>query len=290
MFFQLLMSGMTVGSCYALVAVAFTLIFNATHIFNFAQGEWLMVGAMLYVSLMVTAELPFLVSLAACILLLTIIGFCFDRIIALARRRNADTVTLIIVTLAGGIVLKAVAQHVWGELSFFSPPIFKGEPFQLWGATLTYQHLFIMGITAVVMLTLWFFFTRSLTGKATRAAAFNQETAQLTGINVRLTIALMFGMSAALSGLAGVLISPLSSANTGMGISLAIKGFAAAILGGAGSMPGAILGGLLLGLIEAMAGRYISSGYNAAVPFVLLILILFIKPSGIMGKKEVEKV
>ncbi len=290
MFLQLFMSGLTVGSCYSLVAVAFTLIFNATHIFNFAQGEWLMVGAMIYVTLMGTAGIPFIPSLVACILILTIIGFCFDRIIAFARKRNADTVTLIIVTLAGGIVLKAVAQHVWGELSFFSPPILKGDPFQLWGATLTYQHVFIIAMAAVVMLILWLFFTRSLTGKATRAAAFNQETAQLMGINVRFMIALIFGVSAALSGLAGVLISPLSSANTGMGINLAIKGFAAAILGGAGSMPGAIVGGLLLGLVEAMAGRYISSGYNAAVPFVLLIFILFVKPSGIMGTKEVEKV
>jgi len=290
MFFQLFMSGLTVGSCYALVAVGFTLIFNATHIFNFAQGEWLMVGAMLYVSMLVTAGMPFWIGITLSILIVAFVGLLFDRIIALARKNNADTVTLIIITLAAGIVLKSIAQRVWGELPFFSPPVLKGDPFLFLGATITFQHIFIIAIAFVVIFVLWFFFTRSLVGKATRAAAFNQETAQLMGINVRLIIASVFALSAALSGLAGILISPLSSANTGMGISLAIKGFAAAILGGAGSMPGAIAGGLFLGLIEAIAGRYISSGYNAAIPFLLMILVLFVKPSGLMGKKETEKV
>lgn len=290
MFFQLIMSGLTVGSCYALVAVGFTLIFNATHIFNFAQGEWVMLGAMLYVTLLVTAGMPLPVGIVVSILTAALMGFSLDRIIALARKRNTDTVTLIIVTLAAGIVVKSIAQRIWGELFVFSPPILRRDPFSLWGATITYQHLFIIGITTVVIFILWFFFNRSLFGKATRAAAFNQETAQLMGINVRFTVASMFTLSASLSGLAGILISPLSSAHTGMGIGLAIKGFAAAILGGAGSMPGAIAGGLFLGLIEAVSGRYISSGYNAAIPFLLMILVLFLKPSGIMGKKETDKV
>lgn len=290
MYFQLFVSGLTVGSCYALVALGFTLIFNATHIFNFAQGEWLMLGAMVYVTMMVSLKVPFAVGLLVSVAVLGLIGFFFDRIIAFAGKRRASMVSLIIVSLAGGIVLKSVAQRLWGELSFSSPPVFPADPFRLWGATLTYQNVTILLITGCTIVALYLFFNKSLAGKAARAAAFNKETAALMGINVRWITALMFAMSAGLSALAGILISPLSSANTGMGISLAIKGFAAAILGGAGSIVGSIAGGFFLGLIEALAGRYISSGYNAAIPFLLMILVLFIRPSGILGGKEVEKV
>jgi branched-chain amino acid transport system permease protein len=290
MYFQLFIGGLTVGSCYALVALGFTLVFNATHIFNFAQGEWLMLGAMLYVTLALSAKLPLGIGIVVSVAALGIVGLCFDRIIAFAGRRRTNVITLIIITLAGGIVLKGGAQKIWGELSHNSPAIFPGDPVRLWGATLTYQHISILVITGFVIVLLYLFFNKTLLGKAARAAAFNSETAQLMGIHVRQLTALIFAMSAGLSGLAGILVSPLSSAHTGMGISLAIKGFAAAILGGAGSTVGAIAGGFFLGLIEALAGRYIASGFNAAIPFILMILVLFVRPAGFMGTREVEKV
>ncbi len=197
--------------------------------------------------------------------------------------------TLIIATIAASMILKGTAMFVWGKDPYDLPAFSGRTPITFLGAYIQPQALWIMGLLVVIVLALTLFFERNIMGKAMKACADNPEAAKLVGINVSHMILLSFALSAAIGAVAGIGMTPLALMEYDRGAMLAVKGFAAVILGGLGSFPGAILGGLILGLIESLGAGYISSGYKDAFALIILLLLLFVKPSGLLGNATVAK-
>lgn len=287
-FLQFLFSGFTVGAIYAMVALGFTLIYNASHVINFAQGEFVMIGGMSAVFLL-AAGVPLLLAVGLAIAAAVVVGLALERL-AIEPAREASVVTLIIITIGVSILLRGLAQVVW-DRRFHTLPAFSGDtPIMIAGATILPQSLWVVGGMITTMLGLGWFFNRTLLGKALLATADNRLAAQLVGINVSTILRLSFGLAAGLGAFAGILVTPITLTSYDAGTILGLKGFAAAILGGLGSGGGAILGGLLVGVAEAMAAGYISSEYKDAIAFLILLLVLFFMPSGLAGTRAVERV
>jgi branched-chain amino acid transport system permease protein len=287
-FLQFLFSGITVGATYALAALGFTLIYNASNVINFAQGEFIMLGGMLAVYF-TQAGLPLPAALLLAILIPAIVGVLVEKL-AIEPVKGAETVTLIIITIGASLVIRGLIQ-VWLGKNTFSLPAFSGdEPIQILGATLLPQSLWVLGVTALVVVALWYFFNRTLQGKAMLATSFNRLAAELVGINTSWVLFMSFAMSAALGALGGILITPITLTSYDVGIMLGLKGFVAAVVGGLGNGLGAVVGGLLVGILEAMGAGYISSSYKDAIPFVLILFILFFLPRGLFGGKSTDRV
>ncbi|GAB6054078.1 branched-chain amino acid ABC transporter permease [Magnetospira thiophila] len=287
-FLQFLFSGITLGATYALVGLGFSIIFNASNVINFAQGEFVMIGGMGTVYF-IGLGLPLPVAMLAAILLAGMAGLFLEKF-AIQPAKGASVVTLIIITIGASIALRGLAQVVWGK-EYHALPAFSGDaPIHVLGATLLPQSLWVLGVSALVVLGLFQFFNRTLLGKAILAASHNRDAAQLVGINVTLVLFISFGLSGALGAVAGILVAPITLTNFEVGIMLGLKGFAAAILGGLGNGLGAVVGGLIVGITEAMGAGYISSDYKDAIAFVLILLVLFVRPSGLFGKTGTERV
>lgn len=287
-FLQFLFSGVTVGATYALAALGFTLIYNASNVINFAQGEFIMLGGMLAVFFS-QMGLPMPVALTLAILVPAVVGVVVEKL-AIEPVKGAETVTLIIITIGASLVIRGLIQ-VWLGKGTFSLPAFSGnEPIEVLGATLQPQSLWVLGVTALVVAGLWYFFNRTLYGKAMLATSYNRLASELVGINTNWVLFISFAMSAALGALGGILVTPITLTSYDVGIMLGLKGFVAAVVGGLGNGLGAVLGGLLVGVVEAMAAGYISSAYKDAVPFVLILLILFFMPRGLFGAKVTDRV
>jgi len=281
---QFFFAGLTVGSIYALVALGFTIIFNASGIVNFAQGEFVMLGALLAVSL-ATAGVPLALCLVLSVIVVPLIGCLLERLF-IRPLAGRPVLTPIIVTIGASIFMHGVAALLWGKDALPLAPLPGPPTIVVGGAVLQGQSLWILGCGLLAMVALRLFFTRTQTGRAMRANAVNRQGALLVGINPGRIVMLSFGLSAGLGALAGVLVAPIITASYGMGTMLGLKGFAAAILGGLGSSPGAIVGGLLLGVLESFAAGFISSGYKDAVAFVILLLVLFLRPAGLFGARK----
>ena len=287
-FLQFLFSGITVGATYALAALGFTLIYNASNVINFAQGEFIMLGGMLAV-FFTQAGLPLALALALAILVPAVVGVLVEKL-AIEPTRRADTVTLIIITIGASLVIRGLVQVSLGKGSH-SLPAFSGDaPIEILGATLLPQSLWVLGITALAVVALWYFFSRTLQGKAILATSCNRLAAELVGIDTGWVLFLSFALSAALGALGGILLTPITLTSYDVGIMLGLKGFVAAVVGGLGSGLGAVVGGLLVGIVEAMGAGYISSAYKDAIPFVLILFILFFMPRGLFGGKSTERV
>lgn len=285
---QFLLSGLTVGAIYALVALGFSIIYNASHVINFAQGEFVMIGGMATVSLL-GAGLPLAPAALAAVALAALLGLLLARF-AVQPARGASVVTLIIITIGAAILLRGLASIVWDK-RIHALPAFSGEaPIAIAGATLAPQSLWVIGVTALIVFTLWGFFNRTLTGKAILAVSHNRLAAQLMGISVRRVLLVSFALSAALGALAGILIAPITFTSWDVGVMLGLKGFAAAILGGLGSGPGAVLGGLVLGLLESLGAGYVSSAYKDAIAFIVMLAVLMLMPGGLLGGRAAERV
>jgi branched-chain amino acid transport system permease protein len=280
---QYLISGLTNGAIYALIALGFGIIYNTTTIINFAQGEMVMLGAMAAISfyhLHPSLPLAFVAGMGV----VTLIGLVFERL-ALRPVKDPSPITLIIITVGGAVFIKGVAMLIWGKDAYPLPPFTGNVPIHLGGATVLSQNLWVMGLTAALVLALEAFFRFTLAGKAMRACAFNSRAARLMGISAGRMVQLSFGLAAALGAGAGILIAPLTLGVYDMGLMLGLKGFSAAIIGGLGSLLGGVLGGLVLGVAESLATGFISSGYRDAVAFLLLLLVLFLRPQGLLGGK-----
>ena len=287
-FLQFLFSGLTTGATFALVALGFTIIYNASHVINFAQGEFLMIGGMGTV-MFAAAGMPLLLAIAAAVALSVIAGMAIEKF-AIERAGQADTIPLIIITIGASLFLRGLAQYFWGK-SYHAVPAFSGdEPINILGATLLPQSLWVLGSMLILVCLLAWFFERTLSGKAMLAVAANKDAAQMVGISPRFVLLLAFALSAALGAIAGVMAAPITLTSYDIGIMLGLKGFVAAVLGGLGSAFGAVAGGLLLGLMEAMTAGYVSSDYKDAVPFVLVLLVLFFMPGGLFGAKSTARV
>ena len=287
-FLQFLFSGITVGSTYALAALGFTLIYNSSNVINFAQGEFIMLGGMLAVYFSQTG-LPMPIAFMLAILIPAVVGILMEKL-TIEPVKGAETVTLIIITIGASLFIRGLIQ-VWLGKSTFSLPAFSGEtPIILFGAAIQPQSLWVLGVTAIVVAALWYFFSRTLSGKAMLATSFNQTAAQLVGVNTSKVLFISFGLSAALGALGGILLTPVTMTSYDVGIMLGLKGFVAAVVGGLGNGLGAVISGLLVGVLESMGAGYISSAYKDAIPFILILLVLFFTPRGLFGGKSTDRV
>ncbi len=285
---QYLLSGVTVGAVYALVALGFTLIYNASDVVNFAQGEFVMLGGMItFFAWQAGIPLPLAALLA--ILAAATIGVLLNKL-AIEPARGAPVASLIIITIGASIFLRGSAQLVFDKQLHRFPSFSGDDPLRIFGATMLPQGLWVIAGAVAVFLALWLFFARTLTGKAVLATANNRIAASLVGINPNHMMTLSFAVSAAIGALAGVLVTPITLTSYDLGVAMALKGFAAAMLGGMGVPAGALVGGLLLGLIEALTAGYVSSVYKDAVAFVLILVILFARPQGLFGRKAMDRV
>ncbi|NLW04883.1 MAG: branched-chain amino acid ABC transporter permease [Pseudomonadaceae bacterium] len=287
-FIQYLFTGITIGATYALVALGFTLIYNSSHVINFAQGEFLMIGGMATVSF-VGMGLPMPIAIILAILLAGVIGVGLQRF-AIAPAKKADVVTLIIITIGASIFIRGVAQLVWGKQYHVMQNFSTDEPILALGAVLNSQSFWVVGVGAVLVVALVLFFSRTMTGKAILATSMNKDAARLVGIRTQMVLMLAFMLSALLGSVAGIIVAPITFTSYDIGIMLGLKGFVAAALGGLGSGVGAIVGGLLLGIVEAMTAGYISSDYKDAVAFSMILIVLFFMPRGLFGSRVVERV
>jgi len=285
---QFAFSGLTVGAIYALVALGFTLIYKASDIINFAQGEFVMLGGMVTV-FGAQAGLPLPLAAFLAVVLTTAVGLALHRL-AIAPARGASPVALIMITIGASIFLRGVAQLVFDKRFHSLPSLFGNDPIKFAGAAILPQSLVVLASAAVIVTLLWLFIERTMLGKAVIATAANRLAARLIGVDTRSIVDFSFAVSAAIGALAGILITPIALTSYDAGTLLALKGFAAAMLGGIGSAPGAVIGGLLIGMIEAMSSGYVSSSYKDAVAFLIILGVLIFIPQGLFGRAKVERV
>lgn len=283
--FQYCLSGITVGSIYVIVAIGFNIIYNTTGIINFAQGEFLIMGAMIATTL--SAFMPLAAAVFLAVLITALIGALIE--FSFIRGIKAPSVLrLIIITIGVSIIIREAMLHIWNE-QIRALPYFTGSEItsiEVLGAYISPQVLWVLGISAIIVLALGVFFNFTLTGQAMRACAANRNSARLCGINVRRMVTLSFMLSAGIGALAGCIISPLTQTQYNMGASLAIKGFTVAVLGGLGNSMAAVAAGLLLGLLEAFSISLLPLAYKDVVAITLLLVILFLRPSGIFGSRQ----
>jgi branched-chain amino acid transport system permease protein len=285
---QFLLSGVTRGSIYGMVGIGFALIYRSSHVINFAQGEFVMMGGMGTVALL-SAGLPLPLAAAGAVLITTLIGVSVQ-LGVIAHMRAPSTLAIIIITVGISMLLRGAVEAVLGR-QFFSLQSFSGDaPLLIFGAKLHPQSLWILGCLLLAATAMWLFFRRTLLGKGVQAASSNRLAAEISGIDVPFVLVLCFAISAALGALAGLLTTPITLTQFDVGIALGMKGFCAAILGGLSNPFGAIAGGLILGFAEALSGGYVSSAYQDAVAFVLIIAMLLLRPTGLFSKRAVERV
>jgi branched-chain amino acid transport system permease protein len=284
---QMVTAGLAMGSIYALVALGFVLIFNAVNVVNFAQGEFAMVPAFVAVWLL-SLNLPFPLTCVLTVVFMGIFGIVFQRI-AYYPLRNRSFLPVIISTIGVGIFLKNGAQLIFGAEPLSMPRPTSATALDIFGVFVDPQYIIIIVCTLVLLGLQYFFFEKTKLGKMMQATAQDKQMARLLGIKVATMIAITFAYSSILGAAAGILVGPIFFVTKDMGAMIGLKAFCSTIVGGFGSVPGAILGGLFLGVIEVFAAYYVSSAYRDAFAFIILILVLLLRPQGFFGEKIAEK-
>ncbi len=287
--FQWIVSGITVGSIYALIAMGFSVIYSSTRVINFAQGEFSMLGGMLMYSLSTRGGLPPWLGFIFSVLIVTAIGAALERL-TIHPMRDQSVITIIIITIGIAIALRAVAKWIWGTDPVKIASFSGDSPIRFLGAAVVPQSFWVFGFAIVVVILVFLFFNRTLLGKGMRAAATNSDAASLVGVSSSTSSLIAWTIAAAVGAAAGIVIAPINFAGYNFGIMLGLKGFTAAVLGGLGSAPGAVVGGLVLGVLETITAGVFPSGYKDAVAFLILILVLLIRPQGLLGRAEDVKV
>ena len=286
---QYIVSGISVGSAYALIAIGFNLIYNSSGIINFAQGEFVMLGGMGSYYFYSVLHIPLLIAILFGVLLAAFIGILVERL-TIRPVRFQSPLILIIITIGVSIFIRGTAMLVWDKNSHVIPAFSGNKPIEFMGVSIFSQHLWIFGVSVFIMLLLGWFFKHTILGKSILACSLDPLAARLMGINVEQMTMYSFGISAMISGIAGAMMTPVTLTSYDVGILLGLKGFAAAIVGGLGRMSGAFIGGITLGLIEALGAGVISSGYKDAITFGVLLLVLYLRPQGIIGEAKVDRV
>ncbi|MBS3649066.1 branched-chain amino acid ABC transporter permease [Pseudaminobacter sp. 19-2017] len=285
-FLQVLLSGLATGSIYALVAVGFTLVWQAAQTVNFAQGEFVMVPAFFVLVGTHVVGLPLWLALAlALVVSVVLIGALFKKLVVEPILPSGG-ISLIIATMALGILLKESAKEFYGAEAQPFPAMFPTDPINIFGAVVSMQDILnlIISLGVVVLLTL--FLNRTRTGRSMQAAAQNPAVAEILGVNVKRMVMYTFLINAALAALASFLITPVYLAKFSNGETLGLIAFIAAIVGGFNQIRGALVGGLLIGVLDNITATYITAEYRAALPLVLLIIVILVRPQGIMGTSE----
>jgi branched-chain amino acid transport system permease protein len=285
---QMVAAGLAMGSIYALVALGFVLIFNAVNVVNFAQGEFAMVPAFIAVWLLADAEIPFVLACVITVAFMIAFGIVFQRV-AYYPLRNRSFLPVVISTIGVGIFLKNGAQLIFGAEPLSMPRPTSADAVNILGVLLDPQYIVIVICTLVLLGFQYFIFERTLLGKKMLATAQDKDMARLLGIKVARMIVITFAYSSILGAAAGILVGPIFFVTKDMGAMIGLKAFCSAIVGGFGSIPGAILGGVFLGVIEVFGSYYISTAYRDAFAFMILILVLLLRPQGFFGEKIAEK-
>jgi branched-chain amino acid transport system permease protein len=286
---QFLVAGLKNGSIYALMALGFTIVFASTGVINFAQGEFYMLGGMFTVLVLDSLGVPLLAAAILGVVLTTLVGIVFE-LLAIRPRKDGDPLALIIITVGGSILLQSLARHGMGSDELPLPFFTEGPSVIVAGAAIERQTLWIWGITLIAVVALTILYRRTMFGKAMRACAIDRTGARLVGISAQRMVTASFALAAMLGALAGVAVAPLTQTAFNAGASVGVKGFAAAILGGLGNPIAAVVGGLLLGVIESFTVAFLSSTFKDAVALIVLLAVLFIRPQGLLGKRSKEKV
>lgn len=285
---QLIFSGLTIGSIYALIAIGFIVIYNITGVLNFAQGEFAMLGAMITISF-VTMNMPLIIAALLAIAIVVLVGGLFERA-AIYPARNASVPTLIIITIGVAIALRGVAIMIWGTQPKSLAPFTDAKAINIAGAVLQAQTIWTVGIALFFMAVMYYFFNKTYVGKAVTACVSNRFAARLMGIKPERMSLISISVSAGLGAIAGIIIAPISGASFDMGLMLGMKAFVAAVIGGLTNAPAAIIGALGLGLIEAFTEGLWTTGYRDAVSFGVLLLVLFFLPNGLFAKATGKRV
>ena len=295
-FLQQLVNGLSLGSIYALIALGYTMVYGVLRLINFAHGDVYMVGAYVgyYLSRKLKGDEPSLIGalvvMLGAMLVCAVLGVIIERF-AYRPVRRAARLTLLITAIGVSLFIENGAQLVFGPDPKFFPSLAPRADFIVGGVRLTSEQLTVIAVSFILMVLLRFFILKTRTGKAMRAVSFNLDAAKLMGISTDRIIAITFGLGSALAAAAGVLIGmQIPKIDPLMGINYGLKAFVAAVLGGIGSIPGAMVGGLLLGVVETLISAYVSSTYRDAIAFVILIAILLYRPTGLFGTGQVEKV
>lgn len=283
----ILISALVNGSVYGMIGMLFTMIYMATKVINFAQGEFIMLGAMLSVFLLLTVKFPFFLGILVIMITLILIGIVTERVaINPLFKKKAPVFTMVIATFAVATILSSGASLIWGAKYLYVPSFLGTKTIRLGeNVSIMPQEILIIGINGVIVSLLWIFYKKAMIGIAIRATGFNDETAKLIGVNVNLVIMITFAICSALSGIVGALMVPLTGAFAFMGLPLSIKGFIAAIIGGFEKPFPAMLGGLLVGLFETLSSFYISTAYSEAIVYSILFVLFVIKPTGLVSKQ-----
>lgn len=286
---QLAFGGIVTGSIYALVALGFNVVFKSTDAINFAQGEWVMAGGMMAAWLHQQFVWPLITIVPLALVCVAFLGLACERL-SVYPLSQPSPMSITLVTIGFAIVTKALVMLTLGKHPMSLPSFSGVETIQIAGASLQPQALWIVGLLLATMLGVHVFFERTLLGRAMKAAAADREAAALVGINVPMTVMWSFVIAAGCGALAGIIITPITLTSFNAGTVLGFKGFSAAMLGGLGNLPGALVGGLALGLLESFSAAFISSKYKDAVAFVVLLFLLFFRPAGLFGRAQVQKV
>jgi branched-chain amino acid transport system permease protein len=284
---QLLFSGITIGAIYALVALGFVTISRASQIINFAQGEFVMLGGVITFFLLNGVRLPYPLAALVAIVMVVLIGFAMHLSIIYPLRK-ASILILIMATLGASIFLSSTSGLMFGTLPKTLPPFSSEGPLQLGKISVSPQSLWVLLSTFILLIFLYLLSHRTLLGKAMEASSTDPLGADLLGISRNLMVFLAFGVSAGVGAFAGILITPLFFTSFSSGALLGLKGFISAVLGGWGKNSGAILGGFVLGIVESLSLAFIPSGYKDGVAFVILLLILYFRPKGILGSPFID--
>lgn len=285
---QLLISGISQGCVYGLIALGFVLIYKATEMVNFAQGDMMMLGAYVAFTYVNVAGLPFYLAFIATVLTMAVIGAVIERTV-LRPMIGEPPFAVLMITIGLGFILRAFAGAVWGtDTKAISNP-FTGGVAMIGEASIGYENLAIIIGTAILCAALYGFFRFTRLGVAMQAASQNQLAAYYVGIPVKRIYSLVWAMSAAIAAIAGILVAPVNLIEPVMGF-IGVKAFAAAIVGGFGSLPGAIVGGLIVGIVEQFAGLYLPTGFGETSAYVILIVMLFLRPQGIFATMQQKKV
>lgn len=284
---QLVFSGLSVGAIYALLAIGFVAIFTVSEVINLAQGEFASLAGLIAISA-VASGLPLLAAIVLAIVSVTVVAVLMERLTIRPVRRMTILLSIIL-TLGVSTVLKAMMLLYWGPQSDGLTP-FPGEEITVLGVSVRSQEVWILGITAVIAFLVWWFYEKTVWGKALRACAEQPVAARLVGISPSIATLISFIIAGVTGAIAGVAGSPIYFTSWEAGLGWGLKGFVAAALGGLVSIRGAIIGGLLLGVLENLVAGYIDSGYRDAVAFIVLILILVVSPAGVFGKSSEARV
>lgn len=288
---QLLISGFVLGSIYALIALGYSLIYKASGLMSFVQGDVLTLGAYLGLTFYATLHLPFVVSLLLTMLLAFLFGICLEKgVIRKLLNKNVLPIYVVLATIAISFIIQNGVQLAWGTIALPFPSIFKVSSVKILGVSVQPEALLCVIVSLFCMLLLHFFMTKTKLGTSMRAASMDSIAAEACGIDVSLSTGITWGLSAGLAAIGGMLIGPIYGVYSILGSTIGRKGFAGAVIGGYGNMYGAMVGGIILGIIETLVTGYISSTYRNLIAYVILLVFLFIKPTGIFNERAIQDV